>query len=29
MKMTIKELSEKLNYTYSVCDVLKLNFASN
>ena len=25
----LKELSEKLNYTYSVSDVLKLNFASN
>jgi NAD(P)-dependent dehydrogenase (short-subunit alcohol dehydrogenase family) len=25
----IKKISEKLNYTYSVCDVLKLDFASN
>ena len=25
----LKELSEKLNYTYSVSDVLKLNFVSN
>jgi len=25
----LKNISEKLNYTYSVCDVLKLNFTNN
>ena len=25
----LKKISEKLNYTYSVCDVLKINFAEN
>jgi len=25
----LKKISEKLNYTYSVCDVLKLNFTNN
>jgi len=28
-KDEVKQLSEKLNYTYSVCDVLKLDFVNN